>query len=36
MDWGTGHRGSGKVTDEAEKRGDEYAFVLDAMGLGGK
>jgi prolyl oligopeptidase len=36
VDWGIGHMGSGKAADDAEKRGDEFAFALDAMGLGGR
>lgn len=33
VDWDEGHRGSGMVTTEADKRAEEYAFVLSAMGL---
>lgn len=33
VDWGAGHMGSGLVTPEVEKRAEEYAFVLDAMGI---
>lgn len=36
VDWGTGHKGTGIATDEAENRAEEYAFALDAMGLGGR
>ncbi len=35
VDWNLGHLGSGLASAEAEKRADEYAFVLDAMGIGG-
>ncbi len=33
VDWGAGHMGSGLVTPEAEKRAEEYAFALAAMGI---
>jgi prolyl oligopeptidase len=33
VDWSTGHGGSGRAADDADRRADEYAFVLDAMGL---
>jgi prolyl oligopeptidase len=33
IDWGSGHKGIGLVTPEAEKRAEEYAFLLAAMGI---
>jgi prolyl oligopeptidase len=33
VDWDSGHMGSGLVSSEAEKRADEYAFALNAMGI---
>jgi prolyl oligopeptidase len=36
VEWGAGHMGSGKASDDAEKKGDEFAFALDAMGQGGR
>jgi prolyl oligopeptidase len=36
VDWSAGHLGTGRATDDAERRADEFAFVLDAMGLGGR
>jgi prolyl oligopeptidase len=33
IDWGGSHKGTGLVSSEADKRADECAFVLAAMGL---
>ena len=35
VEWDAGHMGSGLVSTEAEKRADEYAFILNAMGVAG-
>ena len=36
VEWDAGHKGTGLAGTEAENRADEYAFALDAMGLGGR
>jgi len=33
VDWDSGHKGTGLVTPEVEKRAEEYAFLLAAMGI---